>query len=91
LAHTKSAIKSIRIIEEKRSHNRSINSAVKTHIGKAEKLILSRDLEPAQEAVKKATTALDKAAQKGLIHSNSAARRKSRLMKRFNAAFSSKT
>ena len=91
MAHTKSAKKSIRIMSERRSRNRSINSALKTSIGKAEKLIDDKELEPAREAVKQATTALDKAAQKGIIHSNNAARHKSRLMKRLNTAFSSES
>lgn len=91
MAHTKSAKKSIRIIGERRRRNRSINSAVKTSIIKAEELILDKELEPAREAVKQATIALDRAAQKGIIHSNNAARRKSRLMKKFNAAFSSES
>jgi small subunit ribosomal protein S20 len=91
LAHTKSAKKSIRTIGERRRRNRSISSAVKTSIIKAEELILDKELEPAREAVKQATIALDRAAQKGIIHSNNAARRKSRLMKKFNAAFSSES
>jgi small subunit ribosomal protein S20 len=91
LAHTKSAKKSIRVIGERRSRNRSVSSAVKTSIIKAEELILDKELEPAREAVKQATIALDRAAQKGIIHSNNAARRKSRLMKKFNAAFSSES
>ena len=91
MAHTKSAKKSIRIISEKRSRNRSVTSALKTSIGKAEKLIEDNELEQAREAVKQATTALDKAAQKGVIKSNNAARHKSRLMKKFNAAFSSES
>ena len=89
MAHIKSAKKSIRIIAERRGRNRSISSAVKSSIIKAEELILDKELEPAREAVKQATIALDRAAQKGIIHSNNAARRKSRLMKKFNAAFSS--
>ncbi len=89
MAHIKSAKKSIRIIAERRSRNRSVSSALKTAIIKAEELIVDKELEPAREAVKQATIALDRAAQKGIIHSNNAARRKSRLMKKFNAAFSS--
>ena len=91
MAHTKSAIKSIRVIREKRSRNRSVNSDLKTSIAKAEKLILSKELEPAKEAVQQATIALDKAVKKGIIHSNNAARRKSGLMKKFNLAFSSES
>jgi small subunit ribosomal protein S20 len=87
LAHTKSAKKSIRVIAERRAQNRSMNRAVKTELSKADKLIANGDQEAAREAVKAATIALDKAAQKGLIHDNNAARRKSRLMKRFNTAF----
>jgi len=90
LAHIKSAKKSIRIIRERRSRNRAMTSALKTSIGKADKLIQGKKLEPAQVAVKQATIALDKAAQKGLIHSNKAARSKSRLTKRLNVAFPSK-
>lgn len=77
----------IRVMSKQRVRNRSINSTVKTYVAKAEQLILNNELEPAREAVKQASIALDKAAQKGVIHSNNAARRKSRLMKRFNAAF----
>jgi small subunit ribosomal protein S20 len=43
-------------------------------------LIEENDLEAAEQAVRDATVALDKAAQKGVIHANNAARRKSRLM-----------
>ncbi|UCG83274.1 MAG: 30S ribosomal protein S20 [Dehalococcoidia bacterium] len=91
MANTKSAKKSIRVIKERRSRNRSVNSDLKTSIAKAEKLILSKELEPAKEAVMKATIALDKAVKKGVIHSNNAARRKSSLMKKFNLAFSSES
>jgi small subunit ribosomal protein S20 len=87
LAHSKSAKKSIRIYSERRSRNRSIKSALKTSIGKAEALILDKETEPAGEAVKKATIALDVAAKKKVIHANNAARHKSRLVKKFNAAF----
>jgi len=86
LAHSKSAKKSIRLIAEARLRNRSVNSSVKTQVAKAEKLALGKDAEAARQAVKQATTVLDKAAQKGVIHRNNAARRKSRLMKKLNAA-----
>jgi len=43
-------------------------------------------LEEAREAVRMAVSALDKAAEKGIIHKNNAARRKSRLMQRLNQA-----
>jgi len=76
-------------MEERRLRNRSTVRAIKTYVGKAEKLILAKETDSARNAVKQAEIALDKAAQKGVIHSNNAARRKSRLMKRFNSAFPS--
>ena len=90
MAHTKSAKKSIRIIKRRRAHNRSLYGAVKTHITRAEKLVTERDLEAAKGAVERASVALDKAAQKKIIHPNNAARHKSRLMKKFNSAFTAK-
>lgn len=49
-------------------------------------LIEAGRLEEAREIVRTAVSALDKAAQKGVIHKNNAARRKSRLMRKFNKA-----
>ena len=87
MAHTRSAKKMIQVLSEERVRNRAIKSTVKTHLDKAEELISGKESETAKEAVRKASISLDKAAQKGLIHRNNAARRKSRLMKKFNVAF----
>lgn len=81
-----SAQKAARVAQRKAERNIPMRSSVKTYITKARKLILDNDLEAAPEAVKQAVIVLDKAAQKGVIHPNNAARRKSRLMKRLNAA-----
>ena len=86
MAHTKSAKKRIRTSKKRRLHNRAIKSQIKTYIAKAEELILGGKLEVAEEAVRQAVSVLDKAARKGVIHANNAARRKSRLMKKLNAA-----
>jgi len=51
---------------------------------RARRLIEEGRLEEAREAVQQAQAALDKAAQKGVIHKNKAARRKSRLMEQLN-------
>jgi len=77
----------IHIMGQQRGRNRAVKSSVKTHIDKAEQVIGGKELEPARDAVKRASVALDKAAQKSIIHPNNAARHKSRLMKKFNAAF----
>ena len=83
---SKSAQKQARAGEKRRIRNRSANSQVKTSITKAEKLIVTGELEAAREAVKAAIIALDRAAEKDIIHSNNAARRKSRLLKKLNEA-----
>ena len=86
MPNIKSAEKQVRVTERKRLRNKSITSLCKTNVTKAEKLIFSGELKAAQEAVAVAITSLDKAAEKGIIHPNNAARRKSRLMKKLNEA-----
>jgi small subunit ribosomal protein S20 len=72
--------------EKKQLRNKSVRSLCKTNVTKAERLILSGELEASQKAVVTAISSLDKAAEKGVIHPNNAARRKSRLMKKLNEA-----
>ena len=86
---TKSAQKQVRVAERKRLRNKSVRSLVKTSVTKAERLIFSGELESARGAVITAISSLDKAAEKGVIHPNNAARRKSRLLKKLNEALSS--
>ena len=74
--------------ERRRLRNKSIRSLCKTNITKAERLIFLGELESAQKVVMAAVSSLDKAAEKGVIHPNNAARRKSRLMKKLNEALS---
>ncbi len=69
--------------QKRRLHNRSIKSLVKTQITKARQAIATD--ENAEAAVRVAVSELDRAAKKGVIHRNNAARRKSRLMKLLNA------
>jgi len=89
LAHTKSAQKQARVAERRRLRNRSVRSRAKTTITKAEKLIFAGEIEAARQVVAAAISTLDKAAEKGIIHANNAARRKSRLMKKLNQALAS--
>lgn len=83
---SKSTEKRVRIAEKRQLRNKSVRSEVKTSITKAEKLIFSGELEAARQAVITAIGSLDKAAEKGILHSNNTARRKSRLMKKLNQA-----
>ncbi len=71
---------------KRRMRNKSVRTFVKTCTTKAEGLIATEEKEAAREAVVKAVSALDKAARKGVIHPNNAARHKSRLMKKLNQA-----
>jgi small subunit ribosomal protein S20 len=84
LANTKSAAKRMRSNQRKHDRNQAYRSQVKTKVKKAEQAIFAGT--PDEEAVKQAISTLDKAAVKGIIHKNNAARRKSRLMKKLNAA-----
>jgi small subunit ribosomal protein S20 len=63
-----------------------VRSAVKTQIRKAERLIAGGELAGADAAVLQGIRALDRAAQKGVLHHNNAGRRKARLMQKYNAA-----
>ena len=83
---TKSAKKRVRTGGKRTLRNKSIRSQCKTNVTKAERLIFSGELETAGEAVVAAVSSLDKAAEKGVIHPNNAARRKSRLLKKLNEA-----
>jgi len=89
LPGSKSAQKQARVAEKSRLRNKSMRSLCKTNTTKAQRLILSGELEPARQAVVAAISSLDKASEKGIIHPNNAARRKSRLMKKLNEALSS--
>lgn len=84
----KSSQKQARVDEKRRLRNKSTRSLLKTTTTKAQRLIFSGELEPARKAVVTAISSLDKAAGKGVIHPNNAARRKSRLMKKLNKALS---
>ena len=82
MANTDSALKRIRSNNRKRVRNKIVRTRTRTAIRAA------REAEPEtfRAATLEAISALDNAAAKGVIHRNNAARRKSRLMKRLNAA-----
>ena len=84
MANIKSALKRIRSGERKRMRNKPVRTALKTYIQKAQREIVAGDPEDAGLAVVHAISALDKASNKGIIHPNQAARRKARLMAKYN-------
>ncbi len=86
MANTKSAIKRIRSSERKRKINQVHRSRARTFVKRTRVLIAAGQFEEAEAMAQQAISALDKAAQKGIIHKNNAARSKSRLMKQLNQA-----
>jgi small subunit ribosomal protein S20 len=81
LANIKSQIKRNRQNEDRRLRNRNIRGAARTAVNQARAAYNANEPET-KEAILKAISALDKAAEKGVIHKNNAARRKGRLMKK---------
>lgn len=79
-------MKRIRSSARKQQVNRVVRSRARTQVKKVRDLIAAGQLDEAQVSVGQAIRALDRAAAKGVIHKNNAARRKSRLMKQLNQA-----
>jgi small subunit ribosomal protein S20 len=85
LANIKSQIKRNRQNEKRRLRNRVFRGQARTAVKRVRAALAGSDPQAAQAALIQAVRALDKAAEKGVIHKNNAARRKSRLMKRLAA------
>ena len=85
MANIKSQIKRNRQNLKQRARNRVYRGSARTFVKKARLAIESGDLDAARAATIQAASALDKAAQKGVLHKNDASRRKGRLMKQLAA------
>ena len=85
MANIKSQIKRNKQNEKRRLRNRIFIGRARTYVKKARLAIEAGEKDSAVEATMVAISALDKAAEKGIIHKNNAARRKSRLMKHLAA------
>lgn len=86
MANTKSAIKRVRSTQRRTEYNQVTRSTARTYVKKARQLIEQGSFDEAEAVVVQASSALDRAAEKGVIHRNNAARRKSRLVKMLNQA-----
>lgn len=82
---SKSAIKRARQAEVKKVKNRSVKKLMSTLTKTVEKEVANKSGEGASSALKKIIAAIDKAAQKGIIHKNTASRRVARLTKLVNS------
>lgn len=85
MANIKSQIKRNRQNEKRRLRNRYFSGRARTFVKKARRSLEDGGLDQARQTVLMAVSALDKAAEKGVLHKNNVARRKSRLMKRLAA------
>lgn len=81
--------KSVKQIKKRTLRNQSVKSALKTETKKFLSLISSKKLDEAKEELKRLVSELDRASSKGVIHKNTASRKKSRLTKKL-ASLSSK-
>ncbi len=81
-----SAARSHRSSEAKRERNKPIQTSVRTHLNRFNRLLSTGKVDEAKVYLPKVINLLDTAAQKGIIHMNNAARRKSRITRRLNEA-----
>jgi small subunit ribosomal protein S20 len=81
----KSAMKRMRQEEKRHLRNVSVKSALKTYAKRVETLVVRKDITNADATLRKAVSALDKAAGKGVIHPNKAARKIAALSRRVSA------
>lgn len=85
MPNIKSAKKRVKVISTKTMQNRAANSQLKTEIKKANAAI-ENNADNKVEAVRAAVKKIDQAAAKGILHKNTAARRKSALDKKLHAS-----
>lgn len=80
MTHSKQAAKRVRTNENARLRNRALRSGIKSAL----KVALTAEPDKRESAARQAARRADKAAKLGVIHKNTAARRKSRLQKALN-------
>ena len=86
MPNIKSAIKRVSVIEKKTLRNNMIKSGYKSAVKKFEQALESGNIEEAKTLFSQATKKIDQACTKGVIVKNTAARKKSSLSKKLNAA-----
>lgn len=86
MANIKSQIKRNRQNEKRRVRNRAVRSEINTRVRNALEAAEGDDAAATSETTRLAIKRIDKAVSKGVLHRNTAARKKSRLMKRLAAA-----
>ncbi len=84
MANIKSAMKRAQVIAIRTKRNAAYKSMMKTAIRRYENALKTEELDVAREELIKATRVIDKVESKGVIHKNTASRKKSRLAKALN-------
>lgn len=84
MPNIKSSIRSVKTDAERRARNLPVKSAIKTATRKVNEGVEAGNQEEVTTLLTKASSLIDKAASKGILHKNTAARKKSRLAKRVN-------
>ncbi len=85
MAKSKTPAKRARKAEENRLRNKAFKSRLKTAIKKYESALQEDNQEAARDDLLQVTSLIDKSVNKGVMHKNTAARRKSSLVKKFNS------
>ncbi|MBP2637929.1 MAG: rpsT [Firmicutes bacterium] len=85
MPNIKSSERSVKTDAERRARNYSVRSAIKTSTRKVEEAATSGKADEAKTLLTNAASIIDKAAARGVIHKNAAARKKSRLARKANA------
>ena len=85
MAHSASAKKRIRQTEKRTAHSRAAKSAIRTHAKRVLAAVEAGDRAKAEQELRLTTKKIDKAAQRGILHKNTAARQKSDLSRKVAA------
>lgn len=86
MPNIKSSERSVKTDAERRAKNFAVKSTVKSAVRKVAEAVHTGKADEAKALLTKASSTIDKAAAKGIIHKNAAARKKSRLARKVNAA-----
>lgn len=90
MAHSLSAKKRIRQTAKRNARNRARKAQIKDAVKGFNTAVTAGDMDQAEQALRTASSRLDRIADRGTIHKNAAARRRSRLAKKLNAAKAAK-
>lgn len=88
MAHSKQALKRIRTSRKSRDANKAVHGTMKSAV---KKFLAKPDAAEAEAEIARAMKLVDKAAKRGVIHKNAAARRKGQLDRKLNALRAAKT